>query len=190
MFLINFERKRVLRLQFLRQSAFLNSTLLERSDDLSNKGSSKHLYNALIDSIASDAVYYVTSVISRWPVHLSMFSWILSINTPHNILSKPLAVFFPQDHCRNNGQQWERNEPYCNDYHQFSERIFPKPRDRTSNLLFSSPVWLIISIYLSSLPVAHLSDAPRRRLVVTGDSARIQDEITENSAWFFNVLGV
>ena len=49
---------------------------------------------------------------------------------------------------------------------------------------------LIISVYLSSLPVAHLSDAPRRRLVVTGDSARIQDETTENSAWFFNVLGV
>ena len=49
---------------------------------------------------------------------------------------------------------------------------------------------LIISIYLSSLPVAHMSDAPRRRLVVTGDCARIQDETTENSAWFFNVLGV
>ena len=48
----------------------------------------------------------------------------------------------------------------------------------------------IISVYLSSLPVAHLSDGPRRRLVVTGDSARIQDETTENSAWFFNVLGV
>ena len=49
---------------------------------------------------------------------------------------------------------------------------------------------LIISVYLSSLLVAHLSDAPRRRLVVTGDSARIQYETTENSAWFFNVLGV
>ena len=48
----------------------------------------------------------------------------------------------------------------------------------------------IISVYLSSLPVAHLSDAPRRQLVVTGDSERIQDETTENSAWFFNVLGV
>ena len=54
-------------------------------------------------------------------------------------------------------------------------------------------VWLenlIISVYLSSLQVAHLSDAPRRLLVVTGESARIQDETTENSAWFFNVLGV
>ena len=49
---------------------------------------------------------------------------------------------------------------------------------------------LIISVYLSSRPVVHLSDAPRRRLVVTRDSARIQDEITENSAWFLNVFGV
>ena len=49
---------------------------------------------------------------------------------------------------------------------------------------------LIISVYLSSIPVAYLSDASRRRLVVTGDSARIQDETTESSAWFFNVLGV
>ena len=49
---------------------------------------------------------------------------------------------------------------------------------------------LIIFVYISSLPVAHLSDVPRRRLVVTGDSARIQDETTENSAWFFSVLGV
>ena len=36
----------------------------------------------------------------------------------------------------------------------------------------------------------YLSDAPRRRLVVTGDSAMIQDKLTESSAWFFNVLGV
>ena len=50
--------------------------------------------------------------------------------------------------------------------------------------------WLIIFVYLSSIPVAHLSDAPRRRLVFTGDSARIQDETTENSAWFFNVFVV
>ena len=49
---------------------------------------------------------------------------------------------------------------------------------------------LVISVYLSSLPVAHLSDDPRRRLVVTGNSARIQDETTESSTWFFNVLGV
>ena len=29
----------------------------------------------------------------------------------------------------------------------------------------------------------------RRRLVVTGDSVRIQGKTTESSAWFFNVLG-
>ena len=53
---------------------------------------------------------------------------------------------------------------------------------------------MFVSVYLSSLSVAHLSDAPRsaprRRLVVTGDTARIQDETTESSAWFFSVLGV
>ena len=48
----------------------------------------------------------------------------------------------------------------------------------------------VISVYLSPLPVMHLDDAPRRRLVVKGDSARIQDETTESSALFFNVLGV
>ena len=30
------------------------------------------------------------------------------------------------------------------------------------------------SVYLSSLPVTHLSNAPRRRLVVTGNSARMK----------------
>ena len=34
------------------------------------------------------------------------------------------------------------------------------------------------------------SDAPRRRLVVTWNSAKTQDETTESSAWFFNMLGV
>ena len=48
----------------------------------------------------------------------------------------------------------------------------------------------IIFVYLSLRPVAHLSDTPRRQLVVTEDSARIQDETTENSVWFFKVLGV
>ena len=46
------------------------------------------------------------------------------------------------------------------------------------------------SLYRSSLPVAHLSDAPGRQLVVTGDIARMQDKTTESSAWFFYVLGV
>ena len=47
----------------------------------------------------------------------------------------------------------------------------------------------IAFIYLSSPPVAHLSDAPRRRLGY-GDSARIGDETTESSAWFFKLLSV
>ena len=40
--------------------------------------------------------------------------------------------------------------------------------------------WLFFSVYLSSLPVAHLSDAPEE--VVTVDSTKIQDETTESSA--------
>ena len=50
--------------------------------------------------------------------------------------------------------------------------------------------WLVIFVYLSSLPVAHLSDAPRRRLVVTGDSARIQKELLKASPGLLNVLDV
>ena len=50
------------------------------------------------------------------------FLGILLTSTPQNILSKPLAAF-PQNHCQNNGQQWERNECCCNDYHQSLERI-------------------------------------------------------------------
>ena len=63
-------------------------------------------------------------------------------------------------------------------------------RGRLNCGLFYVDSWLVISVYLSSLPVAHLSASPKRRLVVTGDSARIQDETTENSTWFFNLLGV
>ena len=50
--------------------------------------------------------------------------------------------------------------------------------------------WLVISVIyrLYRLPIR--ATPPRRRLVVTGDSAGIQDETTENSAWFFKVLGV
>ena len=62
------------------------------------------------------------SVISRWPVHLSM----LSRSSLNNILSKSLAAF-PHNHCRNNRQQWERNESSCTDYHQSSERILAEP---------------------------------------------------------------
>ena len=50
----------------------------------------------------------------------------LLTSTPHNMLSKPLAAFL-HNHCWNNGQRWERNEFYCNDYHQSSERILAEP---------------------------------------------------------------
>ena len=56
--------------------------------------------------------------------------------------------------------------------------------------MFTQRLLFLISVYLSSLPVTHLSDGPRRRLVVTGNSARIQDETTESSAWVFNMLSV
>ena len=54
------------------------------------------------------------------------FPWVFLTSTPHNILSKPLAAF-PHYHCRNNGQQLERNESCHDDYHQSSERILAKP---------------------------------------------------------------
>ena len=63
-----------------------------------------------------------------------------------------------------------------------------QPRDSMAPITRGLPNGLIdcmvLSVYLSSLPVAHLSDDPRRRLVNTGNSARIQDETTESSAWF------
>ena len=54
------------------------------------------------------------------------FPGVLLTSSPHNILSKPLAAF-PHNHCRNNGQRWERNESCRNDYHQSSERILAEP---------------------------------------------------------------
>ena len=54
------------------------------------------------------------------------FPGVLLNSTPRNILSKPQAAF-PHNHCRNNGQQWERNKSCCNDYHQSSERILAEP---------------------------------------------------------------
>ena len=69
----------------------------------------------------------------------------------------------------------------------------PRSEGPPLRMLFFPQVSLeagIVFVYLLSLPVAHLNDAPVRRLVVTGDSARIQDETSESSAWFFNMLGV
>ena len=78
-----------------------------------------------IDWMVFNAVFNNISVNSWQLVHLSMLSC-----SPFNqyfalILSKPLATF-PQNHCRNNGQWWERSESCGNDYHQSSEKILYK----------------------------------------------------------------
>ena len=48
--------------------------------------------------------------------------------------------------------------------------------------------WLFSFIYRRYL--LPIWATPWKTLVVSGDSARIQDETTDNSAWFFDVLGV
>ena len=59
--------------------------------------------------------------------------------------------------------------------HQCSAELFGYRKvDKNCTLFIPMKLGLVISVYLSSPPVAHLRDAPRRRLVVTGDSARIQ----------------
>ena len=82
--------------------------------------------------ILLNAVFNSISVILLWPVHLSMLSWSSLTSTPHKILSKPLAAF-RHNHCRSNGQWWERNEPCSNDYHQSSERILAEPCIKPAN---------------------------------------------------------
>ena len=65
------------------------------------------------------------------------FPWVLLTNVSQNILRKPLAAF-PHNRRRNNEQLWERNVSCRNDYHQSSESMLAVPRDRTSDILFSS----------------------------------------------------
>ena len=76
-----------------------------------------------------------------------------------------------------------------NTWHPDKHDITSAPSFKVKPIKANRNYSLVISVYLSSLPVAYLSHAPRGRLVVTGDSARIQDETTESFAWFFNVLG-
>ena len=52
-----------------------------------------------------------------------------------------------------------------------------------NGLTLGLPAPFLVSVYLSSLPVAHLSDAPITKLVVTVNNARIQDGTTESSTW-------
>ena len=56
----------------------------------------------------------------------------------------------------------------------------------------SEGLWLKCNSMISTRYqfLLHFDTAYRCWLVVTGYSARIQDETTENSAWFFNVLGI
>ena len=81
--------------------------------------------------------YFSYIEVASAPTH-ALLGFFLT-NTPRNIISKPLAAF-PHNHCRNNGQQRERNESCRNDDHQSSETILAEPGDRTSDFLFSSPV--------------------------------------------------
>ena len=93
----------------------------------------------LIDWMVFNIVFNSISVISQWPVHLSMHSW-----SPFNQFSapnpfKPLAAF---PHCRNKGQRWERNECSHNDYHQSSERILASQETNQRPLVLKSATLL------------------------------------------------
>ena len=81
----------------------------------------------------------------------------------------------------NNIQQAEINT-LIRSMHQRRQAILHAEGGHTRYLFWILIICLFISVYLSSLPVAHPSDAPRRQLVVPGDNARIQDETTESSA--------
>ena len=67
----------------------------------------------------------------------------------------------------------------------YTALIVPESWISSSSILLRS---LSVSIYSSSLMVAHLSDVSRRQLVVTRDSARIQDETTEKSCRSLSVV--
>ena len=127
-----------------------------------------------------------------------------AVNVTHDVITTadpiPYTAKFMFDDVRNNKTQQIRHWKVDRIGYVYSVAVSILPisldifdmRQHYIRILyvFFCNIWLVISVYLSLLPVAHLSDAPRRRLVVTGDSARIQDETTENSTWFFNVLGV
>ena len=116
----------------------------------------------LIHCIVMNAVFSRISVKLRPQVHLSMLSWsFLSTSTPQNINFQ--ATAFPHNHCRNKWQQWE--ELILSQWlSSILGENFGLAGDWTSDLLFSSPVryrlsygarLLFVSVYLSSLPVAH-----------------------------------
>ena len=100
----------------------------------------------------------------------------------HNILCKKFSCNFRIHHRRN--------------LRKFAIFLIPFTKDQVppENICRcqKKTCWLVIFDCLSLLPDAHLSNAPGRQLVVMGggDTARIQDETTENSVWFINMLGI
>ena len=82
----------------------------------------------------------LSSVVSRWPVHLSMISSGFFLPVPRVIFSQATGCFQTlSSYRRNNGQQWEMNESCVSDNHKYSGKNGPAG-DRTSDLLFSSLV--------------------------------------------------
>ena len=72
------------------------------------------------------------------------FPGVLLPSTPYNILSKPLTAF-QLNHCRNNGQRWEREEWILSQWlSSILGNNIGQVRDRTNDFLFSSPqrYWL------------------------------------------------
>ena len=65
--------------------------------------------------------YFSYIAAASWPIHALLEFFLTSY--PRNILSKSPAAF-SQNHFRNNGQRWERNESCRNGYHQCSGRIY------------------------------------------------------------------
>ena len=91
----------------------------------------------MIGCMMFNAVSNSISVISRWPVHLSTLLWSSFLTSiPHNILFKPLAAF-PRNHCRNNGQRWERNKLLLQWQSSILGKNIGRAGYRTSDLLFS-----------------------------------------------------
>ena len=59
------------------------------------------------------------------------------------------------------------------DFRKYSDFSPDRSKPNFTGYLF----WLVISVYLLSLLVAHVSDAPRRQLVVTRDSSRYMTKL-------------
>ena len=106
---------------------------------------------------------------------LSMFSWNYFHQYLHNILFKPLAAF-PHNFCRNNGQWWERDELCRNDI----SSILGKNIDRTSDLLFSSPVRFWLSYWArlwQNKQMIKISDQPAHSLQSDLDQCCLQKNL-------------